>query len=259
MSDAARARVVAVLQARASSTRLPGKVLKPILGAPMLALHIERLQRCRSFGRLVLATSTEPSDDPVAAVAARAGIAVFRGALDDVLDRFHGASRPFAPSHVVRLTGDCPLADPALIDRVVALALAADADFTSNTLERTWPRGLDVEVVRFAALETAWRESTAAEDREHVLEFVHRQPWRFRLQNLRQEEDLSGLRWTVDLPRDFEFVRRVYEALRPAKPDFGTEDVLALLRRTPGIVAINAGLEDAWDADEACRRLQRGV
>jgi len=233
--------IVAVLQARASSRRLPGKVLKPILGKPMLAHQIERVQRARSIERLVLATSANDDDDAVAELGRACGIDVYRGSLDDVLDRFYRAAKPFAPSHVVRLTGDCPLIDPDLIDRIVAFALDGGYDYASNTIQPTFPDGLDVEVASFEALGTAWREATSVSDREHVMPFLHRQPERFSLGNLAGDEDLSRLRWTVDEPADFEFVRGVYEALHPAKPDFGTQDVLTYLRGTPGLAEINAG------------------
>lgn len=233
--------IVAVLQARASSRRLPGKVLKPILGKPMLAHQFERVQRAQSIERLVLATSANDDDDAVAELGKACGIDVYRGSLDDVLDRFYRAAEPFAPSHVVRLTGDCPLIDPDLIDRIVAFAVDGGYDYASNTIQPTFPDGLDVEVASFAALSIAWREAMSASDREHVMPFLHRQPERFSLGNLAGDEDLSRLRWTVDESADFEFVRGVYEALYPAKPDFGTQDVLTYLRGTPGLAEINAG------------------
>ncbi|MCS6944461.1 MAG: glycosyltransferase family protein [Sutterellaceae bacterium] len=225
--------VLGILQARVSSSRLPGKVLKPLLGEPMIARQIERLRRARMLEALVLATSTDSSDDPLARWAQAAGVPVYRGSLDDVLDRFVCAARPYAPAHVVRLTGDCPLADPAVIDLVVTRHLQGGADYTSNTLEPTWPDGLDVEVMTMAALEAAARESTAQYQREHVTQFIIRQPERFRLQNVRADNDLSGLRWTVDEPADFELVEAIYAALYPSKPAFGTADILAFLRDNP--------------------------
>jgi spore coat polysaccharide biosynthesis protein SpsF (cytidylyltransferase family) len=231
--------IVAVLQARASSKRLPGKVLRPILGRPMLAHQIMRIRRCETFERLVLATSEEAADDPVAGIAKQTGIACYRGSLDDVLDRFYRAAAPYAPQHVVRLTGDCPLADWNVIDRVVRFTLEGGYDYGTNTLKPTWPDGLDVEVAAFAALETAWREATNPLDREHVTPFIYRQTGRFRLGNLLNDTDLAGLRWTVDNPEDFEFVTRVYEALYPQKPDFSTPDILALLARHPEIGRLN--------------------
>lgn len=231
--------VLGVLQARVSSTRLPGKVLRPILGQPMIARQIERLRRARTLETLVLATSTDSSDDALARWAEAARVPVYRGSLDDVLDRFVSAARPYAPTHVVRLTGDCPLADPAVIDLVVARHLETGADYTSNTIEPTWPDGLDVEAMTMAALETAAREATARFQREHVTQFIVRQPDRFRLQSVRGDNDLSALRWTVDEPADFELVEAIYAALYPSNPAFVTADILAFLKHNPHWITHN--------------------
>lgn len=233
--------IIAVLQARASSRRLPGKVLKPILGKPMLRHQIERILRAKLLGRLVLATSVNPEDDAVAAIGDACGVTVYRGSLDDVLDRFYKAAEPHSPSHVVRLTGDCPLADPEIIDAVTRKAVNEGYDYTSNTNPPTFPDGLDVEVATFAALQVAWREATSKSDREHVMPFLHRQPKRFRLGNYENATDLSAMRWTVDEPADFEMVRTVYEGLYPSKPDFGTADVLTFLRDHPEVASLNDG------------------
>jgi spore coat polysaccharide biosynthesis protein SpsF len=222
--------ILAVLQARTSSRRLPQKVLRPILGRPMIALMVERVRRARRLDGLVLATSAEASDDPLAALARELGIGVFRGALDDVLDRFYRAAAEHGPEHVVRLTGDCPLADPALIDRVVAEHLASGADCTSNAHVRTFPDGLDVEVLRFAALEQAWREARAPHEREHVTPFVYAHPERFRHHAVTWPEDLSAMRWTVDTAADFALVAAVFERLHPRDPAFAWTDVIAHAR-----------------------------
>jgi spore coat polysaccharide biosynthesis protein SpsF len=234
--------ILGVLQARVSSTRLPGKVLKPILGEPMILRQIERLLRSRRIDRLVLATSADPQDDPLATAVGATGMEVHRGSLDDVLDRFIGAASPYKPEWIVRLTGDCPLADPELIDQVIEATLSAAADYGSNTLEPTYPDGLDVEVVRYAALEEVWRAGGSPAEREHVTLGIHRHPERFRLLGIKAARDLSRLRWTVDEARDFAFVERVYAALYPANPSFGTADILALLDRHPELATLNAGI-----------------
>ena len=237
-------RILAILQARTSSTRLPNKVLMPILGRPMLALQLERLMRCTTFSAMVVATSTDPSDDALAELCAREGVDCFRGSLVDVLDRFLCAARPYAPDIVVRLTGDCPLADWALIDEIVARFVASDLDYLSNCAPPSYPDGLDVEVTRFAALETAWREAVLPSHREHVTPFIRRQPDCFRVGNhVSGETDRSGMRWTVDEPEDFEFVKQVYERLYPTNPAFSTRDVLALLAAEPALMQINARFE----------------
>lgn len=233
--------MIGVLQARAGSSRLPGKVLRPLLGEPMLARQIERLRRCERIDRLVVATSMETSDDAIDALCHKLSINCYRGSLNDVLDRFYQAARDYGATQVVRLTGDCPLADPRIIDDVIVAHLEHGNDYTSNTLQPTYPDGLDVEVFRFTCLDVAWREATLSSQREHVTPFIYQHPERFRLENVRSVEDMSQLRWTVDEPEDFEFVRRVYEALYPVKPDFGTNEILDLLHRQPELATLNAG------------------
>ena len=248
--------ILAILQARASSRRLPGKVLKPILGQPMLARQIERLLRCRRIDKLVLATSMEASDEPVAEVAQMTGIDCFRGSLDDVLDRFYQAALPHRPRHIVRLTGDCPLADWEVIDGCIGFTLDGGYDWASNALKPTWPDGLDVECMTFAALETAWREAKEPLYREHVTPFLHRQSERFKLGSFEAAEDLSGLRWTVDEPADFEFASRIFEALYPANAAFTTADILGYLARHPEVVAINARIERNEGYTQALAKLK---
>lgn len=236
-------RVLAILQARMSSTRLPGKVLAPLLGRPMLARQMERLARCESLGLLVVATSDRPEDLPIVELCAAQGAACFRGSLDDVLDRFYQCARECSAGHVVRLTGDCPLTDPEMIDALVRFYLENDFDYASNCRPPTLPDGLDAEVFTFAALEAAWREAADPFEREHVVPYIIRRPERFGLANWTWPRDLSGLRWTVDEPEDLDFVRRVYEALYPGNPAFGFRDVLALLRERPELADMNARFE----------------
>lgn len=219
---------VAILQARMSSTRLPGKVMKPLAGRPMIERQLERLRRCAGL-RLVVATSTHASDDPLAHHLRDIGVDVFRGSLDDVLDRFVGAASEFAAEgQVVRLTADCPLADPGVIDDCVRLHAELGVDYASNGRRRTYPRGLDVEVFTLEALLTAGREATDPYDREHVTPYLYRNPERFSQGELVQARDESDLRWTVDTPDDFAFVERVYDSLYPGKPDFTSDDIRAL-------------------------------
>ena len=235
--------IVGILQARLSSSRLPGKVLKPILGEPMLARQIERLKRSRTLERLIVATSTEPEDEAVAEAARLCGIDAHCGALDDVLDRIYQAAAPHEPVLIVRLTGDCPLADWNIVDQVVDFARQGDFDYASNTLNPTWPDGLDVEVLKFNALECAWKEARLVTEREHVTPFLYNHPERFKLGNLENDRDLSGLRWTVDEPEDFDFVTQIYTALYPANSAFTSDDILTYLSENPEIVAINASIE----------------
>ena len=233
-------RVLGILQARASSSRLPGKVLMPILGKPMLALQIEREHRSRMIDRLIVATSEEDSDDPIQELCQTLGVQCHRGSLRDVLDRFYGAARQSPTPWIVRLTGDCPLADPEVIDSTIEFCIKNDYDYASNSLEPTFPDGLDVEVFKFSALETAWQEATLPSDREHVTPFIHKNRSRFRVGCYKNDRDLSDLRWTVDEPEDFELIRRVYEALYPENPEFGYREVLALMNSNPELKELNS-------------------
>jgi spore coat polysaccharide biosynthesis protein SpsF len=219
---------VAILQARMSSSRLPGKVMKPLAGAPMIERQIERLRRCATLDRLVVATSTEASDDPLATHLQGLGVEVFRGPLHDVLGRFVAAIETLGiAGDVVRLTADCPLADPEVIDAGVRLRESLRVDYLSNGRRPTYPHGLDMEVFTRDALLTAGREATDPYDREHVTPYLYRSG-RFSVGHLQQDKDESRLRWTVDTPEDYAFVARVYEALYAKNPAFTSDDVRAL-------------------------------
>jgi spore coat polysaccharide biosynthesis protein SpsF len=232
--------VLCILQARVSSTRLPGKVLKPILGEPMLARQIERIARAERIDALTVATSDEAGDDGVAALCARLEVDCYRGSLDDVLDRFYEAAQTSRPSHVMRLTGDCPLTDPAILDALVELHLAGGFDYSSNVEQRTYPDGLDAEIFRRDLLVRAWQEATSQYDREHVTPFMRGEGSGSPRGILTDRIDRSGLRWTVDFPEDFAFVSRVFEELYPTDPGFAAEDVHRLLLAHPEISALNA-------------------
>jgi spore coat polysaccharide biosynthesis protein SpsF len=223
-----------------SSSRLPGKVLADLAGAPMILRQIERLNRARRLGTIVVATSDQASDDVLATCLEAAGVAVFRGPLDDVLARFIGAMDAFgATGTVVRLTADCPLADPVVIDETLALHAASGADYTSNTPpRRSFPKGLDVEVFEAEALRIAAGETTDPYDREHVTPFLYRRPDRFRIAGLEQAPDEGEVRWTVDRPDDLDFVRAVYADLYAANPAFTSDDVRAFVRGRPDLVRL---------------------
>lgn len=222
-------RVLAVLQARTSSTRFPAKVLAEIDGIPMLQHQIARIQRATRIDDLVVATSTDPSDDRVAELCSNLGVAVVRGSLSDVLGRFMIAASAFPAEHIVRLTADCPLASPTVLDAVIELHIESHSDYTSNCHPPTFPDGLDVEVMKYEALHWADQSALTPAEREHVTLAIVNHPEKFSLANLAMEPDRSHLRWTVDLPEDLEFVRSVYMHLFPNKPDFDLEDVFELI------------------------------
>ena len=234
--------ILAILQARMSSTRLPGKVLKPLAGAPALERQLERVARAERIDRLIVATSDQPEDDAIAEISEALGIGCFRGDLDNVLDRFYRAAQALAPRHVVRLTGDCPLADWRLIDRLVETHVTGGYDYASTVMPRCYPKGLDAEIMTLAALETAWREAADPYQREHVTPLLY-QPQhssRFKLGSVSQAEDWSPLHWTLDRPEDYKMIAAVYQALYPQDPAFGTEDILDYLLAHPEVHALNA-------------------
>ena len=232
--------ILAVLQARMSSTRLPGKVMADVAGAPMILRQIERLHRARRLDRIVVATSTDRSDDSLAAVLTLHGVLVHRGPLEDVLARFEGALGAFGPAEVlVRLTGDCPLADPGVIDATIGLLIERGLDYAANTpAHRTYPKGLDVEVMRGEALLRAAREAADPYEREHVTPYLYRHPELFRQDFISQDRDEGEVRWTVDRPDDMEFVQAVYDGLYAADPAFTSDDVRAFVRRRPDLAKL---------------------
>lgn len=229
----------AILQARMSSSRLPGKVLADVVGAPMVLRQVERLARCRRLQGLTVAVPEDQRDDGLAATLNEAGVSTYRGPLDDVLARFAGAVRAAgSPETVVRLTADCPLTDPAVIDATIDFFHASDADYVSNTGDhRTFPIGLDVEVFRSAALMEAEHEANAPYDREHVTPFIYRRPDRFRIATHQQALDEGAVRWTVDRPDDLAFVREVYGALYGINPDFTSQHIRHFVASRPELMA----------------------
>lgn len=229
------------------STRLPGKVLADIGGQPMLERVLARLGLARCLHEVVVATTTSLADDAVVGLCAELGVVFFRGSEEDVLDRYFRAARTFRADVVIRITADCPLTDPMLVDSVAEAFFAASADFASNTLERSYPQGLDVEIVRTSALETAWQEAALPHHRSHVLPFVYEHPERFKLVNVRSPEDYSALRWTVDTPEDLALVRRVYERL--SDPGANWLEVLELFKREPELADINRGVRQKEPAE----------
>lgn len=227
--------ILAVLQVRTSSSRLPGKALRPLLGTPLVLRVTERIGRARLLDQLVVATSVDPSDDELAAVLERAGLLVRRGSLTDVLDRFLHVIEEFDPETVVRLTADNPFVDPEVIDLVIDAHREGAADYTSNSLTRTFPRGLDVEVVRATSLRQLGGMNPSEEEREHVTMGVYRRPESFSIEQVVQATDQSELRWTVDYPKDFAFAEAVYRELYPQNPSFGRDDVIRLLEGAPDL------------------------
>ena len=240
-------RVIAILQARMGSTRLPGKVLLPAAGKPLIAHMIERVRRARSLTQLWLATSEDANNDPLAQTVAALGIGVFRGSEHDVLSRYSAIAINTDADWIVRLTGDCPLHDPEIIDAVVDYAIAnrEHFDYVCNSLQPTYPDGLDVEIFTRASLDAAQQNATTSLQREHVTPYIHRfhdGPGPFRIGHFHGPADFSHLRWTVDEPADYAFTKRIFETLYPTNPRFGWLDVLALLTREPDLLTYNGDI-----------------
>jgi glutamate-1-semialdehyde aminotransferase/spore coat polysaccharide biosynthesis protein SpsF (cytidylyltransferase family) len=233
---------VAIVQARMGATRFPGKVLAAIAGRPMLGHVVERVRRAKLVDRVAVATSENSLDDAVAAFCATEEIDCFRGSERDVLDRYYRAAREFAADIVVRITADCPLIDPELIDAVIQTRIKEGCDYATNTLGASYPDGLDVEVFSFAALEQTWRAAMLQADREHVTSYIVNSG-AFRIADVPSGTAALGqLRWTVDHPQDLDFVRAVYARLQSLNGSgFGYREVLRLLDGDPSLALINGG------------------
>jgi len=266
--------IIIIIQARMSSSRLPGKVLREIAGRPMLAWVVERARRAQTVDQVIVATTTDTRDDPVAAFCRSQDYACTRGSLNDVLDRYYQVARDAQADVVVRITADCPFIDPALVDEAVhALRGRSPAttgfDFVANRLPqpwgRTYPIGLDVEVFTFAALEEAWRQARDVHQREHVTPYFYEDapmdalrpqgavlssvvtPRGYRIALLHAPADYGRLRWTVDTPEDLELARQI--AARFSDDTFSWRDILRLVEREPQLVQINAGVQHKTHLD----------
>ncbi|MBI3855481.1 MAG: glycosyltransferase family protein [Planctomycetes bacterium] len=234
---------VVIIQARMTSTRLPGKVLADLAGRPLLAQQIARLRASRETDDIVIATTVNASDDPLQDLARKEGVRWFRGDEQDVLSRYAGAAREARADLVVRITSDCPLVDAAEMDRVIRdlREHATEADYAANTLERSYPRGLDTEAFFRDTLERVDRLGRSREAREHVTWLIHRErPELFVRRSVRDAEDNSDLRWTVDTPEDLEVVRKIFAALNLGTRAATYREVLAYVRAHPELSAGNA-------------------
>jgi len=238
-------KVVIVNQARMTSTRLPKKVLKEVLGKPLLEYQIERLQRVKLADQIVIATTINDADQPIIDLCDRLSIHYYRGSEDDVLARYHGAAIAHQADVMVRVTSDCPVIDPQVIDQVIRFYVDAypKYDYVSNCLGRTYPRGMDTEVFSFKSLDEAFHQATVQGDREHVTPFIHRQFDRYNLGQVNYFKNHSEHRWTVDTIEDFELIKRIIESLYPFKPEFSLQDCLELLSQNPEWNMINQHIE----------------
>jgi spore coat polysaccharide biosynthesis protein SpsF len=232
-------RVVAIIQARMGSTRLPGKVLMNLCGETVLARVVQRLRRATLIDCIVVATTNRPSDDVIVRECNSLQVACLRGSETDVLDRYWQAAQWFGAEVIVRVTSDCPLIDPELADETIRAFLRQPFDYASNALERTYPRGLDTEVFPIAALERAWREANKPYEREHVTPYIYEHPELFRLLSIRAERDYSAYRWTLDTPEDMQLMQAIYARFAD-RDNFGWREILALMEREPELATLNS-------------------
>jgi spore coat polysaccharide biosynthesis protein SpsF len=237
--------IAAIIQARMGSTRLPGKVLRPLCSKTILAHVIDRVRASQALDQIVVATTDRSADDAIAALAPTLGVALFRGSEDDVLSRYYFAALVAKADTVVRITADCPLFDGALLRAMIEEYAAQRRrgerlDYLSNTLTRTYPRGLDAEIVDFGALHRAQAEATQPFEREHVTPYIYGHPDSFGLKNFAGIPDLSHHRWTLDTEEDWRLIEAIYTALYRADRLFDTREVLDLLERQPALIALNA-------------------
>ena len=232
--------VVALVQARTSSARLPGKVLKPILGIPMILMQLNRIQRAKLIDEVIVTTSNHSTDDELTDLCISNKIPVFRGDLDNVLNRFVNAISNVRANTIVRLTGDCPLCDPEIIDLVISEHKKSAADYTSNALDPTFPDGLDVEVMKRTALEAAHKNAYLPSHLEHATPFIYQNPALFKLHSVQAKENNSHMRWTVDEVDDFHFVSAIYQNLYLKNPNFKTSDIYNLLELKPELQVVNS-------------------
>jgi spore coat polysaccharide biosynthesis protein SpsF len=232
--------IVAIIQARMSSSRLPGKVLMPLAGIPVLEHVCKRIKACKTISQVLVATSTDPSDDPIQAWCEQVSISCYRGSLQDVLDRYYQAAKICRADAVVRITADCPAIDPTIVDEIVNEYLSGGYDYFG--LSGEFPDGLDCTVFAFSALERAWHAAKLPSEREHVGPYIENHPELFKCGGLKKFTGLSQHRWTLDEPRDYDFLQAIFARLYQAAAPFLASDVLALLENEPELMNINSNI-----------------
>lgn len=235
--------ITAIVQARMGSSRLPGKVLKLVCNKTLLELELERVQRAHLLDEVIVATTCNKEDDGIASLCDSKGIKSYRGSENDVLDRYYQAAKYYKAGNndsIVRITADCPLIDPEVIDQLVELFIETGVDYASNVTPPTFPDGLDVEIFSFNALEKAWNEGKLKSEREHVTPYIKKHSELFTKANLKNSRgNLSNLRWTVDEPEDLELIKAIYESLYPENKQFTTDDILSFIEKNIDLSRVN--------------------
>jgi len=231
--------IIAIIQARFDSVRLPGKILLNLEGKTVLERVVERVKQSKFINDVIVATTVTKHDLETIKVCVENNIRVFAGAEDDVLDRYYQVAKLFKVDHIVRITADCPLIDPRIIDEVINLHIKETADYTTNTIKESFPDGQDVEVFKFSVLQQAWQNAKLVSEREHVTPYIRNNPGIFKLKNLECKEDLSRKRWTLDHPEDYDFIKIVYEHLFSKNPYFGFDEIMGFIKKNPEIEKVN--------------------
>jgi spore coat polysaccharide biosynthesis protein SpsF len=231
--------ILAIIQARIGSTRLPKKVLLDLKGKTVLEHVVERVKKSNKINELIVATTINIEDLEIVKLCSNKGIRVFCGSEDDVLDRFYQITKLMNPKHIVRITADCPLIDPDIINKTIDLHLLKNSDYTCNTLKETFPDGLDVEIFTYEALQKAWKEAKLTSEREHVTSYIRNHREIFKISGLENIQNLSKKRWTLDEYDDYKFLKIIFESVYAVNSDFRMDDILEYLRRNPDVEEIN--------------------
>ena len=234
--------IIAIIQARVGSTRLPNKVLKYLEDKTVLEHVWSRVKRSRYIDEVFVATTIDINNLPLINLCSSKGIRLFCGSEDDVLDRFYQLAKLLRPDHIVRITSDCPVIDPYIIDLIIENHLELNSDYTSNTIEDSYPDGLDAEVFTFHSLERAWKKANLQSEREHVTPYIKKHPELFKLNSIVSKINYAEKRWTLDTDLDFQFLHLLYEELYSENENFGMNDILELLKRKPSLELINSNI-----------------
>jgi spore coat polysaccharide biosynthesis protein SpsF len=236
-------RTVVIIQARMGSTRLPGKIMMKVKGKTLLEYQLERVKRSKCIDEVIIATTVKEADDEIVEHCKKLSVSCFRGSEDDVLSRYYGAAKQYNAEVIVRLTSDCPIIDPFVIDQVISNYQQHDYDYVSNTIIRSYPRGMDVEVFSFRSLEESYIRARDSAEREHVTPYIYRNPSLYKLGSVAYKNDESEHRWTVDTAEDLALIRNIISDLYEKNHEFTLEDTLNLMREFPEWTKINAHIE----------------
>lgn len=246
-----------IVQARTGSTRLPGKVMKKIVGKSVLEHIIERLKKCAMSDQIIIATTVKSRDDVIVEIAKKCQVDYFRGSEENVLERYYQAAAAFGVSHIIRITSDCPLVDPEIVDRMIGFYMehCNNYDYVSNNLERTYPLGLECEVMSFWTFKTAYLQAKASEELEHVHPYIHRNPEIFRICQIKNRIDFSNeYYWALDTEEDLKLIRIIYEKLYSKNRLFLFKDILDLFKKFPSLNGINKNVHSERYKQWYCRK-----